>query len=145
MQYWDTSALVKLYAPEPDSNDYLQLATRARGPILCSSIGAIELLCTLLRKQAAGDLRPGGARAAFRRFHADCEGARIDLLPFGADVAQEAERLAYLAFEHPPRVMIRSLDLVHVASASLAGATTLVAADQRLRALGSRLRMRLAP
>jgi predicted nucleic acid-binding protein len=23
--YWDTSALLKLYAPEPDSSDYLRL------------------------------------------------------------------------------------------------------------------------
>ena len=23
--YWDTSALIKLYAPEPDSSDYLRL------------------------------------------------------------------------------------------------------------------------
>ena len=38
--YWDTSALIKLYAPEPDSNDYLRLliwCNRAVDPIECGA------------------------------------------------------------------------------------------------------------
>ena len=45
-------------------------------------------------------LKPGGARAVLRRFRGDCGAGRIQLIPFGADITAEAERIATLAFAH---------------------------------------------
>ena len=42
-------------------------------------------------------------------------------------------------------VRVRSLDLIHVATAVLLGATVLVATDKRLRALASVVRLPLLP
>jgi len=108
-------------------------------------IASTEVLCAQLRKEQARDLKPGGARALWRRFRADCAAGQIQLIPYGADTTAEAERIAGLAFAHSTPVMIRSLDLIHIASASIAKATILVATDQRLRAVASLLSLRLAP
>jgi predicted nucleic acid-binding protein len=36
--YWDTSAVLKLYAPEPDSSDYLKLLIRQPGDVAISAL-----------------------------------------------------------------------------------------------------------
>jgi len=67
------------------------------------------------------------------------------LIPYGADVAREAKRFGKLAFYNPEPVMIRSLDLIDVASASIINATTLAATDKRLRDLAALLTISLFP
>lgn len=67
------------------------------------------------------------------------------MLPYGSDVIAEAENLIRIAFEQHPPVMVRSLDLIHVASAVASKATSLVATDERLRALASLSRLTLVP
>lgn len=145
MHYWDTSAVLKLYAPEPDSAYFLKLIVAGEQPVYCSAISSMEVLCTLLRKEEAGDLKPGGGAALYRRFHRDARAGRVVLVPYGEDVAAEAERLAKVAFGEHRAIMIRSLDLIHVATAVVLGATALVATDKRLRALASVLRLPLLP
>ncbi len=40
--YWDTSALVKLYAPEPDSSAYLRFLLSQRGEVILSHLHLAE-------------------------------------------------------------------------------------------------------
>jgi len=61
LTYWDTSALIKLYAPEPDSSYFLELLAQAQQPPLSADITRAEILCTLYRKEQAGDLVAGAA------------------------------------------------------------------------------------
>lgn len=145
MRYWDTSALLKLYVPEPDSAYFLDLISTSDEPVVTSAIAAAEVLCALFRKESATDLRPDGARALFRRFRADSQAGRILLVPHGVDLLQEMEKLARLAFEMRSPILIRSLDLIHLASAALSRATALVATVQRVRNLGALLGMELLP
>ena len=145
MDYWDTSAILKLYIPEHDSAYFLELITKTNAAILSSTIASVEIIGALLRKERAGDLRTGSPRTLLRRFRADCAAGRIMLIPFGADVIQEAERLAMLAFQRRRPIMVRSLDLVHLATALSAKATTVVATDKRLRDLGALLQVRVLP
>jgi len=145
VHYWDTSAILKLYVPEHDSAYFLDLLVRAGQPVFSSAIAAAEVLCALYRKERAEDLGPGGARALSRRFRTDCKAGRVLLAPCGGDVMEEAGRLVKLAFQQRPPIMIRSLDLIHLASASVAKATALVASDKRLRSLGSLLELPLLP
>jgi predicted nucleic acid-binding protein len=143
--YWDTSAILKLYVPEPDSAYFLELIGSSQAPVFSSSILTAEMLCALFRKEAVGDLKPGGAQALFRRFRVDLEAGRIVQIPYGADVAAEAERLAALLFEQRPPLLIRSLDLIHAASALASRAVILIATDKKLRGVGPLLGVRLLP
>jgi predicted nucleic acid-binding protein len=145
VHYWDTSAVLKLYAPEADSAYFLNLIATVRQPVHCSAISCMEVLCALYRKEEAGDLKPGGGAALYRRFRRDARAGRVVLAPYGEDVAAEAERVAKAAFGERRAIMIRSLDLIHVATAVVLGATALVATDKRLRALASVLRLPLLP
>ena len=133
MNYWDTSALIKLYAPEPDSSYFLDLIARAQHPPLTSDIARAEVLCTLYRKEYAGDLKAGAAATLFARFMSDTAAGRIVLIPNGVDVTGEAETLVGQAYRQTRPLPIRSLDAIHVASALVSRATAVVATDTRLR------------
>ncbi len=133
MIYWDTSALIKLYVPEPDSPYFLKLAAASGETIGSSAILTAEVLCAAYRKERFGELRPGGAAALVRRLMADCKSNRIVLIPYGDDVVAEVRDLVRLALRKTPAVMIRTLDAIHLASAKLGGATRMVATDARLR------------
>ena len=45
--YWDTSALLKLYAPEPDSSDYLRLLIQQPEDLAISFLHRVELYFAL--------------------------------------------------------------------------------------------------
>jgi len=145
VRYWDTSALLKLYVPEPDSAWFLDLISGTPEPVATSAIAAAEVLCALSRKEASGDLKAGGAKVLFRRFRADCQAGRVVLIPYGLDLVEEMEKLSRLASQRRPPVMVRSLDLIHLASAVVSRAAALVATDQRLRDLGAMYGMELVP
>ena len=143
MWYWDTSAILKLYIHERDSGYFLGLVSETEDQIVTSTIASIELLCALERKERNGDIKPGGAAAAFDRFLDDAGRGRIVEIPFGRDVIQEARRLIGLVSHR--RILIRSLDMIHVASAVAAKATCLVATDSRLRQVASLADLNLLP
>jgi predicted nucleic acid-binding protein len=143
--YWDSSALIKLYAAEDDSAYFDRVLVESREPAYSSSITAVEVSSTLFRKEAQGTEYPGSAITAIRRFRQDCTAGKIILLPCGQDVIDEAQRLAEVAFQQHRPVMIRSIDLIHVASASVAKATRIVATDKRLREFAGLLKVRLLP
>lgn len=145
MAYWDAAPVLKLYTLEQDSQYFINLAATATEPIVSSAISEVEMLSVLYRKEHAGDLRAGGARALFHEFRADCKAGRIVLIPYSADVVNEAARLIALAYGRPRPVMIRAIDLVHAASAVIARAKTLVTTDARLREVARLAGLKLIP
>lgn len=145
MVYWDTSALLKLYVGEPDSGFFLRLAENADEQIATSAIAAVEVLCSLIRKESSGALGRGGAHAIFSQFLTDSDAGRIVLVPYGPEVLVHAGRLARLAAGGPQPVLLRSLDAIHIATAMAAGAKTMVATDQRLRQVAGAVKLRLLP
>ena len=62
MQYWDTSALAKLYVSEPDSAQFAAYLA-ATGPITTSELARWELFRVLARKEAEGLIPTGAAEA----------------------------------------------------------------------------------
>ena len=146
VEYWDSSALIKLYAPEPDSLYYVRRAAEGTGPIITSLIAKTAVVIGLRRKEAIGDLNAGTAAILIRKFHSDCESGRIQIVPHDVAVAREAERLAAVVFgDRQKPVFIRSLDLIHAASASVVHAEVFVATDKRLREVVALLGVSLAP
>jgi uncharacterized protein len=143
MMYWDTSAILKLYVPEADSAYFLNLATRTEEQVLTSVIATMELLCAFERKERIGELKSGGATAAFEQFLNDTRRGRIIEIPYGRDVVEEARKL--LGRISGPQALIRSLDMIHVASAIVAKAKSVVATDLRLRQVASCASLKLLP
>lgn len=145
MDYWDTSALLKLYAPEPDSAHFLARVAKGQRPLLTADLAAVELRCELQRKEHVGDLHEGGAAALFERFTHDVEAQRILTVPYGPEVLKNVQTLVVHAYRADPPVMIRSLDAVHIASALASNAAWVVATDTRLRDVARSMGLRVAP
>ncbi len=145
MDYWDTSALLKLYAPEPDSAHFLARVAEGQRPLLTADLAAVELRCALQRKEHVGDLKEGGATALFERFTHDVAAGRIITVPYGPTVLEGVEQLVVRAYSADPPVLIRSLDAVHVASALASRAAWVVATDTRLRDAATLVALRVAP
>ena len=145
MNYWDTSALLKLYLPEDDSGYFLDSVVASDQPLVSSAIAAVEMLCALYRKESVGELKRGGALAAHQRFLGDSREGRIVLVPYGEQVFTAAEEIVRLAFRRARPVMVRSLDAIHVASALTARARVMVATDTRLRLVAAMAKLKLMP
>ena len=145
MNYWDTSALLKLYLPEDDSGYFLDSVVTSDQPLVSSAIAAVEMLCAVYRKESVGDLKRGGALATYQKFVGDCRAGRIVLVPCGEQVFTAAEEIVRLAFRRARPVMVRSLDAIHVASAVTARARVMVATDTRLRQVAAMAKLKLMP
>ena len=145
MIYWDTSALFKLYVPEPDSDYFSDLVAKTEGPILSSNVIEIEMLCAFHRREQAGDLKSEPAEMLFESFLADLSASRIVTVPYGTDIAAKARGLVKLAYQRVPPLMIRSLDVIHVASALVSNTKTLVSTDPRLRELAELTDLKVIP
>jgi predicted nucleic acid-binding protein len=145
LNYWDSSALVKLYVNETDSSFFLNLARVSEAPILISDISKQEMLCTLYRKEQYGDLKAKSAQRVFNKFLSDEESGRLLIIPNGKDVAAISENVVRRTHQHQPPLMLRSLDLIHVSSALLVKATAIVTTDRRLRDITQMLGVKLLP
>jgi predicted nucleic acid-binding protein len=70
---------------------------------------------------------------------------RITTIPYGSDVEAESERVVRLAFAGPHPVLLRSLDVIHVASALVGRAREIVTTDVRLREVAALVGLKVAP
>jgi len=143
--YWDTSALLKLYVAENDSGYFIGLIAKSDQAIVCSAISAIEILCALYRKERNRELKPGSAKAALQRFRADSVAGRLVIVPYGEDVIAAAAKIVEQAYLSAQPVMLRSLDAIHMASATIVGSKIMVVTDARLRDVAAMARMLVLP
>jgi predicted nucleic acid-binding protein len=144
MSYWDSSALVKLYAREPDSPLFLA-HLRAGVAIVTSQIGRLELWTTLCRKEATGDLGPGDAARALADFDTDSASGLLRVDALGPSVTRQFESTISRFYGARPAVPLRTLDAIHVATAITAGESQFVATDRRLRDVVIALGMSVFP
>jgi predicted nucleic acid-binding protein len=145
LNYWDTSALTKLYANEQDSALFFELAARDGNPIITSSISQVELLTTFYRKESLGDLKPRAASTLFEKLSEDIALGDIVLVPITTEVLKNVEQIVELTYTKAKPVMIRSLDVIHVASALVSQAPALVATDIRLREVAALVGLQVTP
>ena len=125
--YLDTSVLVKLFVREPDSEYYGKLAD---GQILCSSVLAYtETWSAMLSRERAGGLTPELRRLAWEAFDRNVTEDLIELVPMSPAIFKRANRI--MEFCHP-KVPLRSLDALHLASADQAQDWPLVTRDKRM-------------
>ena len=132
MAYWDTSCLLKLYAPEADSIDF-EAYVLGGATIVTSGIARFELHAALQRKEAAGDLRSGGARQAISAYDADVAHGRISVKMIDSVVAQEFDAIVEQCYRRQPPISLRTLDAIHISTAGAVAESIVVATDRRLR------------
>ena len=122
--YLDTSALIKLFVPEAES-DVLNEALVGATDVVVSDLALTEMASALGRRTREGLLTPAEARRLLGeagRLARACR--RAELTP---PTHRRAERLLLTAGS-----ALRSLDALHVALAIDAGASTIVTYDSRL-------------
>ena len=131
--YWDTSALLKLYAPEPDSDRFLELLRSQSGEPAIGFLHRVEMYFALVGKELRGEIKPGAASLLFEAFQRHRAEGRYLEIPWGDDV----ERHSRLALDHcrtqAAPIPLHSLDGLHLGSVLASGIQTLVSTDTRLR------------
>jgi predicted nucleic acid-binding protein len=132
MPYWDTSCLVKLYAREADSAQFIALV-RGGVAVTTSQIGRLELWAAVRRKESTGQVVAGGAQHALRSFDADIATGQITVLALDSAVTAEFEAVIDRCHGLSPPLALRTLDAIHLATSIVSGESQLVATDQRLR------------
>ncbi len=126
--YLDTSVVLKLYFPEPDSAGWAKLVDGQEG--LCASeIVRTELCSAFLRKEREGALTADERMLRFGRFTRDALAGGIRLHPLTSTILESAETI--LAACHPT-VPLRTLDALHLATAAAAQRWPLLTADARM-------------
>lgn len=131
--YWDTSALIKLYAPEPDSSDYLRLLIQQPEDLAISFLHRIELYFALRGKELRGEIATGSATQLFQLFEQHVSAGHYYMIPWGDDVVLEARHLLDTSLSAASPVMLRSLDGLHLGALRAAKIQSVVTADQRMR------------
>jgi len=129
----DTSAMVKLYYPEPESERVSAWVRAQDHALLYSRLHELELRIALALKVFRGELEPDG-QAEIARTLADDLSANVLTQPIldWETVFSEAVRLSGA---HTPGIGSRSLDLLHVAAAVVCGSRGFLTFDERQRTL----------
>jgi predicted nucleic acid-binding protein len=138
--YLDTSVLVKLFAREPDSEFY---GKQTDGQTVCSSVLAYtEVWSALLAKERAGSLTTEQRRKVWASFDRNVMDDGIELLPMGPAIFKRANRIMEVCH---PKVALRSLDALHLASADQSQDWPLATGDKRMRDAAELLGFPLTP
>lgn len=77
---FDTSALLKLYHPEPGTAAVEALLAEAGGRRIISRLTRVELHSALAKLVRIGRLRPGAYHLIVRRFRSDLRAKRFDVI-----------------------------------------------------------------
>jgi hypothetical protein len=133
--YLDTSALAKLYVPEPGS-DALEAALVGRRDLVVSELAVTELASALARRVRVAELAARDARRVYQRILRDLSAGELRRVELTAATHREAERLL-LGLGR--RVPLRAADALHLAQAALAAARVLVTFDRRLSVAATEL------
>jgi uncharacterized protein with PIN domain len=144
MQYWDTSALAKIYVAEPDSAQFVAYLA-ATGPITTSELTRWELFRVLARKEADGLIPVGAAEVLFDSFLAKVGSGDVGLVPMSAAVESRFQQLVLRLHRLNPPLRVRTLDGIHVATADLQGADALVATDSKMRKCAAAIGLKVYP
>jgi predicted nucleic acid-binding protein len=132
---FDSSALVKRYAPEPGSAWVKGICAPASEHTVClGQVGIVEIAAALSRKVRTSELSPDDYEAALGLFLTDVRDEEYVMAPLSDHVVR-------LAVELTRRHPLRGYDAVHLATAMTLNAALLaadlpplvfVAADARL-------------
>ena len=145
MSYWDSSALVKLFADENDSAVFHARARVVADMLVTSELTRLELWSALRRKEIEGEIAHGGAAARLANFDLGAARACWRFVILTDAVRAEFERIIEKCCSQRPPIFIRTLDALHIAAARVSGETEIVATDKRMRDAATLLGFQLFP
>ena len=145
MAFWDTSALLKLYVRERDSDRFHDLIQTLPEKTAISQFSLAEMHRALWAKVFARAVPSNFAQKAYGEFRADADTALLDVVPFERAVEEEFDRIIPICYQASPPVPIRTLDGLILASALVARTVRLVSTDSRMRAAGTLLGLQVLP
>lgn len=126
--YIDSSALVPLYVTERFS-DAADAAVTAAGPIPFTPIHRLELTNAFERLVGRRLLRADECSRLYEQLQDDLDNGRLVMV--ATDLETVVAHAVELSRAHAARFLARSLDLMHVAAAQVAGCKRFVSADDR--------------
>lgn len=138
--YLDSAIIVKLLIREPES-DYFNAALS--GHVLDSSeLCVTEVSSALLAKERAGSITPRERKNAMKVFEGLIRDKTLQLLPLDGRTLRRAASILEACH---PKVALRTLDALHVATCDLHQCEGLCATDARMRSAGAQLALPLFP
>ncbi|MGH7438143.1 MAG: type II toxin-antitoxin system VapC family toxin [Polyangiaceae bacterium] len=141
--YLDSGVIVKLYVPEPNSADAIRLATASPPPGVLSAWQAVEVRNALRLKRFRGEISAAQLRAALAALAHDERTGRWQRP--AVDVSLTLQRAELLSSRFAPSLGVRTLDIVHVATAVELGLKDFVSFDGRQRQLAKKAGLRVLP
>lgn len=141
--YFDTGVLVKMYAEEPNSDYAIDLIRQASLPLPFTHIHRIELLNAIRLKAFRQEITLADQQRSLRLIAADTREGRLQLP--SCDLAQVFGRAEELTTKFTSTLGVRSLDVLHVASALEAACLSFCSFDRRQRALAEKTSLRVIP
>jgi predicted nucleic acid-binding protein len=138
--YLDTNVIVRLFARDQDSEFYGKLTD---GQPVCSSVlSYTEVWSALLQLERAKKITAEHRQKSWAAFDNNVMNETIELLPMGPAIFKRANRMLEVCH---PKVPLRSLDALHLASADQAQDWPLATGDIRMRDAAALLGFPLAP
>jgi predicted nucleic acid-binding protein len=125
--YLDSCVIVKLVSHEPDSEAYHRIVWGQ--PVVTSELAVAEVRSALLTKERAGRISHSDRVKGWRIFQDKIRDQEFLLLTLDRRVI---ERAGAIIDQCHPRVALRTLDAIHVATAELHGGEQMCSSDQRV-------------
>jgi predicted nucleic acid-binding protein len=137
--YLDTSALVKRYLPERNSEAFETYFSEL-APVHISRLTLIELRSTFARKRRQTGLNPQQEAAAMNEVRIDIQNGLLTVAPSTDADFIEAFRL----MDELTTLPLRTLDALHLATATMLGSGVIATADDIMRRAALQLQLEVA-
>lgn len=138
--YLDSAIIVKLLVREPDSDRFNRELTGHS--FETSELALAEVRSALLAKERAGHITLRERIAAGEKFLSMVENELIKLFPLNRSVLERATAMQIACH---PKIPLRTLDALHVATCDLNKCGTLSTTDARMRAACEQFAIALMP
>lgn len=132
--YFDTSALVKWYLPEEQSND-VEKYIQENGPVAISELTLVEMRDLLARHRREGNLDPNTEIKVFATFEEDIRQKFLICHPLSDGVARGAVNLLSVLSDLP----LRMIDAIHLTIAKEIQTDIFATADPIMAEAGEKL------
>ncbi len=127
--YIDSSVLVKLYYPEPESKEFAEWMTKQNHPILFTQFHELEMTNAFALKVFRNEISDESFNAFREIIEKDKAAGILEVInPDWSEVLLEALKISK---RNSYAIGVRSLDIIHVASADILNCDTFLTNDKR--------------
>ena len=141
--YFDTGVLVKLYCPEANTSEAVELVKRFTPPIPFCHWQEIEIQNALRLKLFRKELTAPVLKKALGNFQTDIESGLLQRVSY--DMGDVFRVASELSGRHTATIGCRTLDILHVAVAKVIGAVAFVTFDVRQAAIAAKAGLKVLP